>query len=480
MRTAILKTKELEQYLTREIRDNVVEELKKSISENGFLMGHNLTVVGNKIIDGNHRHKAASEAGITELPCVVYDEGEINAYDMSERLNAGNDTYAKKDLFDMLYKIQKMKDEGLTQREISEILRWGKDNTSRYSILVEKISPKFLEKSKTVQINRCETDSPRGEKFDFTEGWFRDSGLYGLDEEYQLLFFEKFKGDKFNWSKQKVQQMTAQYKLWQEMTAIAEDRLVDSAEIIKLIKKGTFSTMERLNAKIAEILKEQKNRLICGSAEIELAGLDDGSINVVITDPPYGIDYASNRSKYAEHVAKEAIENDDETAFGLLDKVCGLLLAKTAEDAHLYFFASWKVYPRFEAIISRYFDVKNMIVWDKCNHSMGDLTGAWGNRHELIIFAAKGDRSVNARKGDIIAAPRVSSQTAIHTTQKPEALIKELLTVSAMVGDTVCDPFMGSGSTVRAVKEYDGRLNYIGIEIDRERYEKAKTYIGGA
>jgi len=74
---------------------------------------------------------------------------------------------------------------------------------------------------------------------------------------------------------------------------------------------------------------------------------------------------------------------------------------------------------------------------------------------------------------------RVPAQQMIHPTQKPEAVITELLEASAQPHDTVCDPFMGSGSTIKAVKEFGLDLKYIGIELDRERFDKAAAYIGG-
>ena len=72
----------------------------------------------------------------------------------------------------------------------------------------------------------------------------------------------------------------------------------------------------------------------------------------------------------------------------------------------------------------------------------------------------------------------MSTTRAIHPTQKPEDVIKVMLEASAHSQDTVIDPFMGSGSTIKAVKDY-GNLNYIGIELDKERYDKAISYIGG-
>ena len=65
MRTAILRADTLGQFLTREIRRNVVDTIKESIAANGFLMERLLTVVGNDVVDGNHRLVAALESGVT-------------------------------------------------------------------------------------------------------------------------------------------------------------------------------------------------------------------------------------------------------------------------------------------------------------------------------------------------------------------------------------------------------------------------------
>lgn len=95
----------------------------------------------------------------------------------------------------------------------------------------------------------------------------------------------------------------------------------------------------------------------------------------------------------------------------------------------------------------------------------------------MIIFATKGHRPLNERKQDIIAVPRLHSSQMIHPTQKPVDL-KILLEASARKADTVCDPFMGSGATIKAAKEFGG-LNYIGIELNREMFERARAFIGG-
>ncbi len=345
--------------------------------------------------------------------------------------------------------------------------------------VLERLSATVLEIAKEHQNGRAEKKSAMA---DFTERWFRDSGLYALCEKYQLRLMEGFITDKCRWSKEKVRQEALKYKLWQDMADIAKAELVNEGDldtIVGLIENNSFRTIEQLKAKVRDLNEKAKDKLICGDAIVELEKLADGSIDLVITDPPYGIEYQSNRSQFSEHVTKEGIENDGlAESLDLLDKACEALNRKTKADAHLYFFAGWQTCPQFREIIGKYFTIRNVIIWDKGNHGAGDLDYAWGNRYEMIVYATKGRRTIQTRKADIIHVSKLNSANMIHPTQKPEKIITELLEVSARPADTVCDPFMGSGSTIKAVKEFGG-LSYIGIELDKERFEKARAFIGG-
>src|SRR5690606_12954160 len=345
------------------------------------------------------------------------------------------------------------------------------------SDLLNNVSPQILQVAKSYQNGRGGDKSPFG-GVDFTEGWFRESGLYDLKPDYQLKVMKWFVESKRRKTNDQVKRETAKYRMWQEWAKIAEEKLVnqdDLETVIRLIENNSFRTESQLMAKIRDLNSRGENKLICGDAVRELENIEEGSIDLVITDPSYGIDYSSNRSENDNHITREQIANDRDlqTSLRLLDNTMKILMSKTKPDAHFYVFTSWKVYPEFMKVIEKYLDVKNLIIWDKGNHGTGDLEGAWGNRYEMIIFATKGERKLVKRKPDIIQVPKVPAQQMIHPTQKPEAVITELLEASAQPYDTVCDPFMGSGSTIKSVKEFGLDLNYIGIELDRERFEKA-------
>jgi len=226
---------------------------------------------------------------------------------------------------------------------------------------------------------------------------------------------------------------------------------------------------QRVEIKISENIKNGD------SLEI-LESLNDGSIDIVLTDPPYGISYISNRSIHEDSITKRGLLNDGkEQAFELLDKTCEILSRKTAENAHLYFFCSWSVFSAFEAIISNYFNIKTPIVWDKGNKGSGDLENDWGNQTEIVIFCVKGKKMVNNRRGNIISVSRLHTTKMVHPTQKPIELLLDILAVSYVKGDFVVDPFMGSGSTIKACNEIGAKC--LGIELDAEMFNIANNFI---
>lgn len=255
-------------------------------------------------------------------------------------------------------------------------------------------------------------------------------------------------------------------ELQEKLLDMAEKEDIKSKEFRKLKNKFVADSKRLPAPNIVD------SNLICGDAVEELKKLDDASIDCVVTDPPYGIDYQSNRRTATEKLDK--IANDNTDAFALLASVCEVLKAKVKPDSHLYFFTSWKVYSEFETVISDYFDIKNLIVWDKMNHGTGDLDGNYAEQHELIIFATTGRRILNGpRPINIIAYPRETELE--HPNEKPVGLMERLIAVSTNVGELVCDPFMGTGSVCIASKKLERK--YVGIDLEQSYVDIAQRRI---
>ena len=191
-------------------------------------------------------------------------------------------------------------------------------------------------------------------------------------------------------------------------------------------------------------------------------------VDCIICDPPYGMNFKSNyrKEKYKN------IKNDNNLDF-IEDyfKKCYDVLK---EDTHIYCFCSWHNIDKFKIEFEKYFKLKNIIVWEKNNTSMGDLKGSYAPKHEFILYGHKGRRLRNGfRYADIIKANRTNNK--LHPTQKPVDLLETFINQSTNKNEIILDGFMGSGSTGVACMNTNRR--FIGIELDNNYFNIAKQRI---
>ena len=111
--------------------------------------------------------------------------------------------------------------------------------------------------------------------------------------------------------------------------------------------------------------------------------------------------------------------------------------------------------------------IKTTIVWDKGNHGVGDLTGDYGCRTELVLFAHRGRHALRrGRDVNIMSIKRPPATSDGHPTPKPVELMERLILNSTDPGDLVVDPFMGSGTTGVACARSGRR--FAGVERERD------------
>ena len=194
-------------------------------------------------------------------------------------------------------------------------------------------------------------------------------------------------------------------------------------------------------------------------------------VDCILTDPPYGMNFRSNyrKEKY------NPITNDNDLDF--IESYFGKCYALLKEDTHIYCFCSWHNIDKFKIEFEKYFKLKNIIVWEKNNTSMGDLKGSYAPKHEFILYGHKGRRLRNGfRYADIIKANRTGNK--LHPTQKPVDLLEIFINQSTNENEIVFDGFIGSGSTGVACMN-TGR-KFIGIELDNNYFNIAKERIEDA
>ncbi len=202
--------------------------------------------------------------------------------------------------------------------------------------------------------------------------------------------------------------------------------------------------------------------------------IPDGSVDMVCTDPPYGMNFQSNWSKNGPRHKK--IEGDSAADFRWLQDAFRLL---KPDGGGLISFCDWNTSHRWREEIERAgFVIKSQVVWDRMHHGMGDLKDAFAPQHDIVWYATKGRRIfVNGRPKSVMRHKRPSpADDQGHPTCKPVALMEELIRATDDgSGSAVLDPFLGSGTTGCAAANTGRR--FIGIERDPDYFTIAQARI---
>ena len=174
-------------------------------------------------------------------------------------------------------------------------------------------------------------------------------------------------------------------------------------------------------------------------------------VDLVVTDPPYGMNFQSNH-RLIKH---EKIDGDNDLPIELIN------MARIKALCASYFFCRWdNLYQMPKP--------KSVLAWVKNNWSMGDLEHEHGRQWEAICFYPADRHKFYERIPDVIRDARTGNN--LHPTQKPVGLIRRIL--ESNYGESILDPFLGSGTTLVACKELN--RNGIGIEINDKYCEIAK------
>jgi len=218
-----------------------------------------------------------------------------------------------------------------------------------------------------------------------------------------------------------------------------------------------------------------KHRVLCGSATEagDVQKLFAGSRPaLMVTDPPYGVNYDPERRRVAgvsssERVGK--VQNDDRADWR---EAWALFPGDVAYVWHAGKFAA-QVQLSLEAAG---FEIRAQIMWRKAHFAIGRGDYHW--QHEPCWYAVRkggkrkwnGDRrqstvwdiaGVTSAKGTDI---ETADESSVHGTQKPVECMRRPIENNSRAGDIVYDPFLGSGTTVIAAEQCE-RICF-GIEID--------------
>jgi DNA modification methylase len=241
----------------------------------------------------------------------------------------------------------------------------------------------------------------------------------------------------------------------------------------------------RRNSRVrrGEVWSLGRHRLMCGdatsAADVDrlLAG-DTGDL--VVTDPPYNVDYRAEGSPSGRTPGRNGkgrrgqplgpIENDRMTPGQyqtFLNSAFGNLARALPRGGAMYVFGGTGTFvPYNQAFKIAGLHLSSVIVWDK--GSLVLTRKDYHSQYELIFYgwvdgkphAFHGGRS----QTDIWAVSRDHPQEYLHPTQKPVELMERAIENSSQPGQTVLDPFVGSGTATIAAERTGRRC--LAMEID--------------
>jgi ParB/RepB/Spo0J family partition protein len=201
-----------------------------------------------------------------------------------------------------------------------------------------------------------------------------------------------------------------------------------------------------------------RHRLLCGDSLAN--GMLDrlcetNRVDLVLTDPPYGIAYQSTLARRGRR--KKAIANDAVDDFDtFLQRALPAIKSVMKRGSVLYWFAGGgggePVLAKALLAISEHFDLLNVLVWDKIDPGLG---WRWRRSWEAIVEASYGQPKVwhgGRDRRNVLRFPKAIPQADDHPTPKPVPLLEEIIRSAAPAQGRVLDPFAGSGSALIAAE----------------------------
>ena len=207
---------------------------------------------------------------------------------------------------------------------------------------------------------------------------------------------------------------------------------------------------KKWKVKDGDVWEIGEHRLMCGDNHDGIKTLTGNNIDMVLTDPPYNIDYKGLSDKHNK------IRNDKMSDTDFIEFLTKSLSIKC--DL-FYVFCSWQYVSLFmDAMNGIDKPVKSFIVWDKVNPAQN--LDKYFKQHELLLYHGKlgGEKTI---RGDVWTTKR--QKNTLHPTMKPVELISMIIDDNPKASN-IYDPFIGSGTTMVACEQLKRKC--YGMEIE--------------
>ncbi len=230
---------------------------------------------------------------------------------------------------------------------------------------------------------------------------------------------------------------------------------------------------------------DEKFQLINANMYDYLDKIEDQSIDMILTDPPYNLSkYSTGNIKLSwrkdinnDIATWDLIEFDPEL---IKDEFIRILKPK----GNIFSFTSYNMLGNWHDVFDKLFDTFQFMVWHKTNPVPKIYRTGFLNSCELIVCMWNKGHTWNfisqKEMHNFIETPicmgRERLKNPKHPTQKPVKVLEHLIKIASNENDIIFDPFMGVGST--GVAALNLRRKFIGIEINSEYFKAANERIG--
>lgn len=252
--------------------------------------------------------------------------------------------------------------------------------------------------------------------------------------------------------------------------------------------KKTYRGLQRVGQNLdalssyTEAAKTEKRYSIVNKDAIDyMKEVESKSIDMLFTDPPYGIDIHSIGMTTGGRTGGEAtgtgIKYDDseKNAIDLYHVLAKESYRFTTDKAHALVFLAPSHFQTIKTLFhgAGWLCSERPIIWIKQGSGQNNQPDYWpSSAYEMLLFARKPlSRIVIPGRPDWLQYDKVTPNEKIHQAEKPVALCKELISRFALPGQKLLDPFCGSGALIQAACEMN--LFAFGCELGVESYATA-------
>jgi DNA modification methylase len=479
----------------RAVKPFALNQIIQSIKNHDYNIAYPITIDKDLVlVDGRHRLEAMRTLGYTEIP-YIYKPDDISHIKFGLQCNADGQLSQADDVFDLAELCWNLSKAGWTGQQIADELGWGLPEVSKYKSIkgnLHKLSWSIARFPINVELGNEENETvgnpnfPKGncwservfrallQYLSYTDG---DKAVMRMQiKAIREIIARATEKDKRFGQTQKtvtakwVGELASKYAWYIRLAVYMRDNLVKEVKIrdrVSLLRNVYKSVWGDGQGTTDDKVKENEEKFIKFTEAVKKLNekalgvilyhddsfqrvplLKDGSISLVVTDPPYNVtDHEWDRI------------GTDEEFMEFTEKWLLMIKPKLCEDYQLFFFCDPDYVAEIERIlVDNKFPLRSRVIWwNRSLPSGRNTSDRFASTWQMIFHCGTHDLNWNPDWSDerfdvqSVSAPNSNTKDGgYHPTPKPVKLLEHLITIGSKPMDIVLDLFAGGGATGEA------------------------------